>query len=77
MAVIEKLNESTDWVNAIACSRKRSGGLKICLEPKPLNKFIKRTYYKAPTVEEISYKLEFYKIRCKAWILGNTSGWRI
>ena len=49
MDVIERVYEPTDWVNAIACSRKRSEELRIWLDPKPLNKFIKRTYYKTPT----------------------------
>ena len=55
--MIKKVNEPTDWVNAIACSRKKNGALRICLDPKPLNKCIKRTHHKTPTLEEISYKL--------------------
>ena len=57
MGVIEKVNEPTDWVNAIACSRKKCRELRICLDPKPLNMYIKRTYYKTLTLEEISHKL--------------------
>ena len=57
MGVIEKLNDPKDWMNVILCSRKRSGELRICLDPKPLNKFIKRSYYKTPTLQEISLKL--------------------
>ena len=55
--MIKKVNEPTDWVNAIACSRKKNGALRICLDPKPLNKCIKRTHHKTPTLEEISHKL--------------------
>ena len=38
MSVIKKMNEPTEWVNvnAIASCRKRSGELRICLDPKPL-----------------------------------------
>ena len=57
IGVIKKVNEPTDWVNAIACSRKKNGALRICLDPKPLNKCIKRTHHKTPTLEEISHKL--------------------
>ena len=57
IGVIEKINKPTDWMNAIAYSRKRNGKLRIYFDPKPLNKFIKRTYYKTPTLEEISHKL--------------------
>ena len=44
-------------MNAFACNKKKSGELRICLDSKPLNKFIKRTYYKTPTREEISHEL--------------------
>ena len=55
--VLNLVYEPTDWVDAISCSRKRSGELRICLDPKSLNKFIKRTYYKTLTFEEIFHKL--------------------
>ena len=57
MGVIERVYEPTDWVDANVCSRKRSGELRICFDPKPLNKFIKRTYCKTSILEEISHKL--------------------
>ena len=57
MGVIEKVDGPTDWVNSLAFSRKSSGGLRVCLDPKDLNKAIKRTYHKTPTLEEITNKL--------------------
>ena len=81
MGVIERVYEPTDWVNATAFSRKRSGELRICLDPKLLNKFIKRTYYKTSTLEENSHKpcrrKALHEIRRKSWILGNSFGRRI
>ena len=41
MEVITPVTEATDWVNSLAFSRKSSGGLRICLDPKDLNKNIK------------------------------------
>ena len=38
MGVIERVYELTDWMNAIACCRKRSWELRICLDPKQLKK---------------------------------------
>ena len=46
VGVIEKVNGPTDWVNAIAWSKKKNGEIRIYLDPKPLNKVIKRIYYK-------------------------------
>ena len=61
MGVVERVYKPTDWVNAIVYNRKRSGKLRICLDPKPLNKLIKRMYYKTLTLEEISHKLASVK----------------
>lgn len=57
IGVITKVNKPTYWVNAIACYRQKSGELRICLDPKLLNKCIKRTYHKTATFEKLSHKL--------------------
>ena len=49
-------DSSYDWINSLAFSRKASGELRICLDPRNLNKTAKRTYHKIPTIEEISHK---------------------
>ena len=58
LGVIEPIpeNESTEWLNSLAFSRKESGSLRVCLDPRNLNTAIKRTYHRAPTVEEITHK---------------------
>ena len=57
LGVIEKVEEPTDWVSNIVCSRKSNGKLRICLYPKDLNTAIKRSHYPKPTLEEITHKL--------------------
>jgi len=56
MGVIDKVEKPTEWVSALAFSRKSNGKLRICLDPKDLNKAIQRTYHKTHTVEEITHK---------------------
>ena len=53
--IITQVTEPTDWVNSLACSWKPDGDLWVCLDPKDLNKVIKRTYHKIPTVEEATH----------------------
>ena len=53
--IITQVTEPTDWVNSLACSWKPDGDLQVCLDPKDLNKVIKRTYHKIPTVEEVTH----------------------
>ncbi|GFO13988.1 hypothetical protein PoB_004049300 [Plakobranchus ocellatus] len=55
LEVICKVTQPTDWVNSLAFSRKQNGKLRVCFDPKDLNKAIKRTYHKTPTLEEISH----------------------
>eukprot|EP00794_Sanderia_malayensis_P014552 gene14552-16054_t len=51
--VIEPVEKPTDWVNALVVVSKPNGKLRICLDPRPLNKAIKRQHHKFPTAEEI------------------------
>ena len=66
--IITKVTEPTEWVNSITYPVKPNGDLRICLDPKDLNKAIIREHYKAPTLEEITHKLcgatKFSKVDC-------------
>ena len=63
--VIEKVTEPTDWVSSLVYARKQSGKPRICLDPRYLNKAIKRPHYPTKTIEGISYKLIGAKIFSK------------
>ena len=47
-------NEPTDWVNGIVTPIKKNVDLRVCLDPRPLNRAIKREHYKLPTREEVT-----------------------
>ena len=51
--VIEKVDHPTDWVDSIVLVEKSDGSICICLDPKDLNKAIKREFTQLPTPEEI------------------------
>ena len=53
LGVIEKVDQPTDWVNSIVLIEKHNGDLRICLDPKDLNRAIKREFARMPTTEEI------------------------
>ena len=59
LGVIAKVIEPTDWVPSLVYSRKwkSNGRLRVCLDPKELNKAIKRPHYRTPTLDEITHKL--------------------
>ena len=67
--VIEKVVEASDWVSAIVVNKKRNGKIRLCLDPQPLNKALKRCHYPIPTIEEVLPDLAnakvFTKLDCK------------
>ena len=65
MEIIEQINEPTDWVNSMVVVEKPNGNLRICLDPKHLNKAIKRPHYAMPTTEEILTKISTGKFFTK------------
>ena len=60
--VISKSDKPSDWVNSLVIVEKKDGSLRLCLDPKDLNKAIKREYFKPPSIETISSKLSGKKV---------------
>ena len=63
--IITPAKEPTEWVNSMTYPMKPNGDLRICLDPKNLNKAIIREHYKPPTLEEITHKLSGAKVFSK------------
>lgn len=53
LKVIQEINKPTDWVSSLVIVQKKNGALRICLDPRDLNKAVKREHFKLPTREEI------------------------
>ena len=70
--VIRKVTEPTDWVNSLTYSRKANGEIRICLDPKDLNKAIKRNHHKTPTLEELTHKFREAKFFSKLDAIAGT-----
>ena len=51
--VIKKVDHPSDWVNSIVLVEKSDQSICICLDPKDLNKAIKREFTQLSTPEEI------------------------
>ena len=63
--IIKRVDEPTDWVNSMVVVEKHNGNLRVCLDPKHLNKAIKRPHYAMPTTEEILTKISTGKFFTK------------
>ena len=60
--IIASVDKPTDWVHNLVITEKRNGSLRICLDPRPLNKAIKRERYQIPTPSDVQSQLHGKKI---------------
>lgn len=51
LKVIEKIDEPTEWVSSLV--EKKNGKPRVCMDPRDLNRAIKREHFKLLTREEI------------------------
>ena len=52
--IFEPVHKPTDWVNRLVVAEKQNQKPWVCLDPRSLNKAIKREHLNLPTAEEIS-----------------------
>ena len=56
-------------MSAIVVNKKSNGKIRLCLDPQPLNKALKRCHYPIPTIEDVLPDLAnekvFTKLDCK------------
>ena len=59
IGVVEKVisNEPSEWLNTLVVVEKPDGNVRLCLDPRNLNKVIKREYFQLPTTESIIGKM--------------------
>ena len=52
--VLVKVDQPTDWVTSLVIVEKKNGSLRLCLDPRDLNKAVKREHYRIPTMADIA-----------------------
>ena len=62
LGVLEPVEGPTDWISSLVVVRKPNGTLRICLDPKPLNRALKRSHYPMPTIEDLIPQLSKAKV---------------
>lgn len=55
--VIVRVEEPTEWVSSIVLVSKPNGQLRICLDPRNLNKAILRPHFSFPNIDDCKAKL--------------------
>ena len=60
--VLATVMEPTDWISSLVVTTKKSNELHICIDPKDLNKGLKRAKYTMPTLDEVLPRLANAKV---------------
>ena len=55
--IIAKVEDPTEWVSSMVCVRKKSGRVRICIDPTDLNKAVQREHYPMGSIEDIVTRL--------------------
>ena len=56
LEVIRPVTEPTDWVSSLTYVLKSDDSLRICLDPRDLNRALKRGQHHIPTMDELAHK---------------------
>jgi len=59
--VIQPVTEPTPWVSALLIASKRDVGLRLCIDPKPLNRALQRSTYYIPTLDDVLSNLSLVR----------------
>ena len=63
--IVTPVTTPTPWISSLVTVQKKSGKLRICLDPRDLNKAIQRENYLLPTIEDIATRLHGAKVFTK------------
>ena len=53
IGIIEPVTEPSAWISAMLVVAKTDGRVRICIDPKPLNKALRRCHYPMQTIDDI------------------------
>ena len=63
IGVLKRVTTPTKWISSMVVAEKKdSQKIRLCIDPKPLNRALKRSLYPLPTMEDVLPKLAKAKI---------------
>lgn len=66
MGVIAPVNEPTEWVSQLVIASKKDGQIRICIDPKELNKALLRERFTLPVLEDTLHEMGQSRVFSKA-----------
>ena len=58
LGVITPVDTPTNWISSLVVTMKPNGNLRLCIDPKPLNKALKRNDYPMRTIDDVLEELK-------------------
>ena len=65
LEALAPVDERTEWTGKFVATRKKSGDVRICIDPKPRNEALRRARYQLPVLDEILPKISKARIFSK------------
>ena len=62
LGVIARVDKPTPWVSSVVVATKKSGALRVSIDPKPLNAALKRERYHLPVLDDLLPELAEAKV---------------
>lgn len=66
LGVIMPVDEPTPWVNQVVVSPKKDGKVRVCIDPRELNKALQREHFTLPILEDTLHELGQSRVFSKA-----------
>lgn len=60
--IITRVDQPTEWVNSMVVVEKKNHEVRICLDPRELNKAILREHHHIPTLDDIAHRFAGKKV---------------
>ena len=60
--ILAPVQQPTPWISSMVVVPKKDGKPRICLDPRDLNKAIRREHYPLPTIEDVATRLHGAKV---------------
>ena len=57
LGVITKVNKPTPWASQLVTARKKYGSIRVCINPRELNRALLREHYTLPILEDSLHEL--------------------
>ena len=64
--VIAPVDQPTPWLSQLVLAEKKSGKLRVCIDPRELNKALQREHYIMPILEDTLHELRDSRVFSKA-----------